>query len=76
MGALATQGQTPDAALAVRAVSVQTAARMYGLGRTTLWEAIRVGKLPARRVGRRVLLRLVDLEAWIDGDSKVKPRMK
>lgn len=74
MRAPATPARLADATLAVRAVSVRTAARVYGLGKTTLWEAIRAGKLPARRVGRRVLLRLTDLDAWIDGDKKKSPR--
>ena len=62
--------------MTIRAVSVLTAARIYGLGKSMLWEAIRTKKLPAHRVGRRVLLKLTDLEDWVDSGSKKKARAK
>jgi len=70
MGFAMIQASVPDVILPIMAVSVQVAARIYGLGQSTVWQAIRAGKLPAHRVGRRVLLRLTDLETWIDSGSK------
>jgi excisionase family DNA binding protein len=35
------------------------------IGRTTLWEAVRHGDLPCKRVGRRVLFTRASVEAWL-----------
>jgi excisionase family DNA binding protein len=48
------------------AVSLDEAARRAGLGRTSIYEAVNRGELPLRKVGRRSLIRVDDLKAWID----------
>jgi excisionase family DNA binding protein len=47
------------------AVSVENAARAIGLSRTTVWELVRGGELPAKRIGGRVLIRVTDLVAFV-----------
>lgn len=49
-----------------RWVSPAEAMDMTGLSRTTIWRAYASGDLPAAKVGRRVLIRLVDLDRWIN----------
>jgi excisionase family DNA binding protein len=49
-----------------RALGVAEAAKAAGVGRTTLFEAIRKGAIPARKVGRRTIITIVDLDAWLD----------
>jgi excisionase family DNA binding protein len=47
------------------AFSVLEAAKCAGVGRTTLFEEIRSGRLAARKVGRRTIIMTADLEAWL-----------
>ncbi|MBX3430807.1 MAG: helix-turn-helix domain-containing protein [Hyphomonadaceae bacterium] len=54
------------------AVSPTRAARLIGIGRTKLYEALTSGELSSYRIGRRRLIRVVDLEAWL-GAHAVKP---
>jgi len=65
-----TQMSPGGGAFPIQAVRVTDAARMFGLGKTTLWRAIRDGRLRSSRVGRRVLLKLADVEAWIEAETK------
>lgn len=48
------------------AVAPAEAARLSGLGRTRLYEAITSGELPSLKIGARRLIKLADLEAWLD----------
>ncbi len=48
------------------ALSVESAARAIGLSRTTVWELVRRGDLPAKRLGNRVMLRVSDLAAFVE----------
>lgn len=48
------------------AVAPAEAARLAGIGRTRLYEAITNGELPTLKLGSRRLIKLVDLEAWLD----------
>jgi excisionase family DNA binding protein len=45
--------------------SPEDAARHAGVGRTKIFEAIREGNLPARKLGRRTLVLDADLRAWL-----------
>lgn len=46
-------------------VSVDEAARRAGLGRSTLYAAIGSGALPTIKLGKRRLVRLATLRAWL-----------
>jgi excisionase family DNA binding protein len=48
-----------------RALSVKEAAQAAGIGRTTLFEEIRQGRITARKVGRRTIIVIEDLDAWL-----------
>jgi excisionase family DNA binding protein len=43
-------------------VSVTDAARMLGIGRSSMWKLIGRGEIGARRIGRRTLIRRQALE--------------
>jgi excisionase family DNA binding protein len=47
-------------------MSVREAARLIGIGRDCTYCLIREGRLPAVRVGRRILVPRAALERWID----------
>lgn len=47
-------------------VSVNEAARRAGLGRSTLYAAIGSGALPTIKLGKRRLVRLATLRAWLE----------
>jgi hypothetical protein len=47
-------------------VDVKTAAHMVSLSPATLWAQIYEGNLPTIRYRKRRLVRLTDLEAWVD----------
>ena len=46
--------------------SVETAARLLGIGRNSAFEAIRQGQLPAVRIGRRLLVPRRAIEKMLD----------
>lgn len=47
------------------AVSLPDAVAMTGLARITLTKAMKEGKLPARKLGRRFLILYADLQAYL-----------
>lgn len=47
-------------------VSVPEAARMIGLGKSTVWAMIAQGSLPAVRIGARTLVPVRALEQLVD----------
>lgn len=49
------------------AVSIRDASDMVGLDSTTIRDAIDKLQLPAKKYGRRILIRTADIEAWFDG---------
>jgi excisionase family DNA binding protein len=49
------------------ALDVDDACLLTGASRYLLRDSIRSGDLPARRLGRQVLIRFSDLEKWVDG---------
>jgi excisionase family DNA binding protein len=48
-----------------KAVSVNEAASLAGVGRTTLFSEIRNGRLIARKVGRRTIITTEALDSWL-----------
>jgi excisionase family DNA binding protein len=48
-----------------RALSVEEAAKAAGVGRTLLYEHIRGGRLTARKAGRRTIITVDELDAWL-----------
>lgn len=48
------------------AVSASEAARLVGLGRTKLYELMGSGELPFIKIGTRRLIRVRDIEAFLD----------
>lgn len=48
------------------AVSIDQAARRAGVGRGFLYQEIAKGRLRARKAGRRTLVALTDLAAWLE----------
>lgn len=55
------------------AVSIEEAARRAGLGRSSIYEAVNRGELPMRKLGKRSLILVSDLTAWIDHLPLVAP---
>lgn len=47
-------------------VAPAEAARLAGVGRTTLYAALSSGELRSSRIGRRRLIKISVLEAWIN----------
>jgi excisionase family DNA binding protein len=47
------------------ALGVAEAAKAAGVGRTTLFEAIRKGEIAAKKVGRRTIITTDELHAWL-----------
>ena len=45
--------------------TVEEVAELLGLGRSAAYEAVRRGDLPARRLGRRILIPVPALLAWL-----------
>jgi excisionase family DNA binding protein len=55
------------------ALGILDAARAAGVGRSTIYENINAGHLKARKAGRRTLIFMSDLRAWLDTFPPVKP---
>ena len=56
---------SPIAETPLLALSVKGCVRAAELGRTTIYEAIKNGDLKSFKVGRRRLVRVAALEAWL-----------
>lgn len=41
------------------------AARYIGIGKTMLFDEIKAGRIPSRKIGRRTLILRNDLDAWL-----------
>lgn len=48
------------------AMSVKDFCHWAGIGRTTAYEQIAMGRLPVRKVGRRSIILLADARRWLD----------
>lgn len=47
------------------AVSVPEAAKRLSVGLTTMWSLVRSKRVPSVRIGRRTVIRVADLEAYL-----------
>ncbi|HEY7747535.1 MAG TPA: excisionase family DNA-binding protein [Aestuariivirgaceae bacterium] len=54
------------------AISIVEAARRAGVGRSSIYEAIWRGELPIRKCGRRSLILIDDLKAWVSALPQTK----
>ena len=56
------------------ALSIMEAARILGIGRSTLYGLIKQGQLPTRKLGKRTLILKSELETFIDALPPVERR--
>lgn len=49
----------------VRLVSIETATQLLGIGRTTVYDLINRGELRSTKIGRRTLLAVEDIDAFV-----------
>lgn len=49
------------------AVQPAVAAKMAGISRSTLYEEMGSGRLRSRKLGRRRVILVSDLQAWLEG---------
>lgn len=49
-------------------ITVEQAAQLLGLGRTAAYEAARRGQFPTRRLGRRLVVPVPALLAWLEAN--------
>ncbi|MCZ8184217.1 MAG: helix-turn-helix domain-containing protein [Beijerinckiaceae bacterium] len=47
-------------------LTIQDVSKTTGIGRTKVFELIREGKLPARKIGTRTIILAEDLKAFLD----------
>lgn len=55
------------------AVSIRDATKIVGIGRSLIYMEISAGRLKLTKVGRRSLLRVSDLNAWLDARANADP---
>ena len=55
------------------AISIIEAAKRSGVGRSSIYEAIGRGDLKIRKHGRRSLVLVDDLKAWVSAMPEAKP---
>lgn len=53
------------AAVGPRAYTIEAFCAAYGVGRTSAFSEIKNGRLQAKKVGKRTIIRAVDAEAWV-----------
>ena len=54
-------------------LSIEEVATLLGLGRSDAYEAARRGEIPTRRLGRRVIVPVAALLAWLGGAAPGPP---
>ena len=58
------------------ALTVEEAAKAAGVGRTTIFFELRNGRLKARKVGRRTVITVADLHAWLEALPRSRSGLK
>jgi excisionase family DNA binding protein len=56
-------------------VSPAEGCRITGTGHTKFYEAMNDGSLPAVKMGRKTLIKMVDLLAWVETLPRYEPRV-
>lgn len=56
--------------------SISDAVKVSGIGRTSVYEAIKAGRLQARKLGRRTLILKTDLHQWVAGLPAIKSQVR
>jgi excisionase family DNA binding protein len=56
------------------AVSPSQAALLAGIGRTKLYEVLNAGLLPSFKIGKRRLVRVAEIDAWLQRLEKAAGR--
>lgn len=57
-------------------LSIKEVCRITGLSRTLISAQIRLGKLNAKKAGRRTLVMRTDLRRWLEGLPAVQPNAR
>jgi len=65
-----TQTKSNDSGTTKLAVSTFQAADIAGVGRTTIYEAIQTGALKSVKIGKRRLVRISALDAWLQAQER------
>jgi len=45
------------------------AAKMLSIGKTKMYELIKTGEIPSKRIGSSIRIRVKDLEEWIEKEQ-------
>lgn len=48
------------------AITIAETGQLLGIGRSAAYEAARKGEIPSRRIGRRIIVPVPALLAWLD----------
>ena len=56
------------------ALNVPEAARLAGVGRSTIYTEISSGKLKIIKVGRRTIITMEELRSWLASKSQAQPK--
>jgi len=48
-----------------RALSIQEFTEQYGIGRTSVYEELKAGRLHGRKIGKRTIITVDDAEEWL-----------
>lgn len=65
---------TSTSALSPIAVKFKDAIKISGVGRTSLYDAIRRGELKAIKRGRSTLIMTEELKRWLSSAPEIRPR--
>lgn len=67
-------GRSPSAAQPRLTLTVTEVAALLGIGRNEAYVAVQRGEIPARKVGRRILIPRVAFDRWLAEAPAQRPR--
>ena len=56
-------------------LSVDEACHVAGIGKSSMFDLLKAGAVPARRFGRRIIILRSDLMAWMDALPRLEPEV-